>query len=299
MLRQLRVIACMSLCAACAAPPVVTSTMEVRGAQLPYTIEGQGPTIVLVHGALSDLRTWEPHRQALAQRGYRVVSYTQRYFGSEPWQSTWPPFGIDALTADLAAFVGALRVGPVHLVSWSFGGQAVLQLALNNPELVKSAFVFEPAHATWVTDPNDLKSLGEDVVKYIGPVVQALKAGDSQLAAERLVDGVADRTGYFAAMPSQARRLIRDNARTMPLMFLDYNKHVPAIGCQDLKRIKSPIAFARGESTRAVFRIIADSAARCAPASIHVVVAGQGHMWPAEDSSGFASRVSAFLDGVR
>jgi alpha-beta hydrolase superfamily lysophospholipase len=79
------IAACMVLLTACQTPPPGSSAvkyLDVNGAKLPFVEQGSGPTVVLVHGAVSDYRTWDRHRQALAEQGYRVVSYAQRYFGT-------------------------------------------------------------------------------------------------------------------------------------------------------------------------------------------------------------------------
>ncbi len=39
-----------------------TSEMSVGDATLAYVSEGEGVPVVFVHGAISDLRAWEPYR---------------------------------------------------------------------------------------------------------------------------------------------------------------------------------------------------------------------------------------------
>ena len=62
----------------------LTKVIGVDGVRLTYVEQGSGEPIVLVHGAFSDLRVWEPIREEVAKR-YRFIAYTQRYFGTEPW----------------------------------------------------------------------------------------------------------------------------------------------------------------------------------------------------------------------
>lgn len=74
--------------------------------------------MVFVHGAISDYRTWNRQRAALAAKRYRAVSCTQRWFGTEPWGTDGPGPGWIATHADdLAAFIRALDAGPVYLVA--------------------------------------------------------------------------------------------------------------------------------------------------------------------------------------
>ena len=82
-------LAALSACAGLEKPAVQPLYADVNGARLAYVEEGSGAPVVLVHGSLSDLRTWDRTRALLAEH-YRVIAYTQRYFGTEPWGSEWP-----------------------------------------------------------------------------------------------------------------------------------------------------------------------------------------------------------------
>ena len=129
--------ACVMSCAGCQTPHTDESTpvvrhMEVNGMSLPYVEPGRGALLVLVHGAASDLRTWERQRAALAAH-YRTIAFTQRYYGAAPWPADWPQYRIGTHVDDLAAFIRRLGAGPAHLVAWSSGSHIVLNVALRNP----------------------------------------------------------------------------------------------------------------------------------------------------------------------
>ena len=271
--------------------PSAVKYMPANGARLPYVEQGQGTPVVFVHGAVSDHRTWERQREAVSTR-YRAISYTQRYFGTEPWDKAGPKFGVQTHADDLAAFIRGLNAGPVHLVAWSYGGHIVLSVALKNPELVKSAFVFEPDVPSYVTDPAQLKALGDDAGAMFGPVAQAAQSGDNAAAVRRLIDGVGEREGYFAAQPAAVQAIQLDSAGTMPLIMAD---QAPPISCAQMGQIKPPVAIVRGELVRPFFKEIADAAARCIPAGRHIVAPKAKHMWPGEDPQGFSQTLMAFL----
>lgn len=287
--------ACFAALTACqtapSGPPTV-KYMPVNGARLPYVEQGKGVPVVFVHGGASDYRTWDRQRELLSS-SYRATSYTLRYFGTEPWSQDWPKFSVQLHADDLVAFIRGLGAGPVHLVAWSYGGHIALNVALKNPELVKSAFVFEPIVPSYVTDPAELKALGDDAAVMFPPIVQAVQAGDNAEATRRLIDAVGERKGYFDASPPALRTVMLDSARTLPLLI--GSPPPPAISCGQLAQIVAPVLIVRGELVRPVHRVVADGAGRCLPPGRLLVIPKTKHMWPSEDPEGFSQTLMTFL----
>jgi pimeloyl-ACP methyl ester carboxylesterase len=277
----------------CAGLPNSVRHADVNGARLAYVEQGDGPTVVLVHGSVADHRTWDRHRATLA-RHYRVVAYSQRYFGTEPWRPGWPKIGVPVQSDDLAAFSRSLGAGPVHLVGWSSGGVVALNVGLQHPELVKSAFVYEPPLASVVTDEADRKTIADDRGAAFTPAVQALRAGDNVTALRLVLDAVDNRSGSLDGWPQAEQAVAIDNARTLPLEFFDSDP-APPIACAQLGQLKPVVAVARGELTRSSYRLMADAAARCIGGSRHVVVSNGRHLWPADEPQGFSEAVLRFL----
>jgi pimeloyl-ACP methyl ester carboxylesterase len=272
--------------------PPAAKTVSVRSVILPYVEQGQGATVVFVHGAISDHRIWEAQREPVAQR-YRFVALTQRYFGTTLWPDSGEKYSLATHADDLAAFIRDLNAGPVHVVGWSYGGTIQLVLAVQHPELVRSLFVFEGGMASFVTDPTDAKALTEDRKDMVTPAAAATKAGDTAGATRIFVDAVNAQPGNFDALPPAARSIIFDNARTLPLHLAA--PPPPQISCTQLGQIKAPVAIARGELTRPAFRILADTAARCIPGSRLLIIPKGRHSAPAEIPSAFNEALLSFL----
>ncbi len=269
--------------------------LDVNGFSMPYVEQGDGVPVLLVHGAVSDLRTWN-RQLAMLSAHYRTIAVTQRYYGTGQWNPDWPKYSIETHTNDLTQFIRTLEVGPVHLVAWSSGSHIALNVALRHPELVSSVFAYEPVVPSYVDNPADLKALDEDAKAMVGPVFPHLKQGEMKDAARLFVDGVAERQGYFDALPPASQDIVLANARALPLMFDGGEQDTP-IDCEQLAQVKPRTAIARGENVRPFFRIIADAASRCNPAAKRIVVTNAKHMWPAEDPAGFAATVHEFLGG--
>jgi pimeloyl-ACP methyl ester carboxylesterase len=129
---------------------------SVNGVTLTYLEQGEGAPVVFVHGTLSDSRAWEAQRDPVAQH-FRCIVLTQRYYGLGPWPDKGEKFSRPTHIDDLGAFIRGLKLGPVHLVGWSYGGSIALTLAVQQPELVKSLFVYEHSLVTIVTSLRPLR----------------------------------------------------------------------------------------------------------------------------------------------
>jgi len=116
--------------------------LEREGVALNVTVEGQGTPVVLLHGHALDLRVWDEVVPPLVEAGYRAIRYDQRGHG----RSSSPPSGYrwGDHAADLAEVINRLDVAPSHVVGLSKGGGIALELALRNPDLVRSLALVAP-----------------------------------------------------------------------------------------------------------------------------------------------------------
>lgn len=252
-----------------------TATVEVNGVNLPYVDEGEGKPVLFVPAAIVDHRVWEPYREAIA-REHRFISYTKRYFGTEPWPDDGERFSSETHAADLAAFIEALEVGPVYLVTWSYSGQIVPLMALEHPELVRGMVHYEPHVPSLVAElPEARQAAIEEEGKKYGPAMEALEADDDVEATKLFIEAVFQRpSGGFEQEPEYMRTIWLDNARTVPLWVA---MTPPAISCEDLATIEQPTLILKGEHADIFFESVADTMAECQPQAEVQVIPGVNH----------------------
>jgi pimeloyl-ACP methyl ester carboxylesterase len=272
----------------------LTKEIAVNGVRLSYVDEGSGEPIVLVHGAFSDLRVWEPIREEVAKR-YRFIAYTQRYFGTDPWPDDGKNFSIETHADDLAKFITSLNAGPVHLVTRSLGGGVAMTAALKNPALVRTLTLHEPALLSVLpADSAEGKAAREDRSKFISAAIAANRAGDPVRTTRLFFEGVYQLgPGGFDRLPEATRTMLLDNARTAPLLFGAPSP--PPITCDALKTFTRPTLVTHGEKTHAYYKLINEGVSKCVPGVQQVVFPGLVHNAPSTDPAAFTAALFEFM----
>ncbi|HEX5224030.1 MAG TPA: alpha/beta hydrolase [Solirubrobacteraceae bacterium] len=107
----------------------------MAGAPLDVQVRGSGPRVVLVHGSVLGVRTWQ-HQDALAG-SYTLVLANRPGFGASP------PLARGDFEAEAPLFADLLDDG-AHLVGHSYGAVIALYAAAIAPDRVRSLTVSEP-----------------------------------------------------------------------------------------------------------------------------------------------------------
>jgi pimeloyl-ACP methyl ester carboxylesterase len=270
----------------------INKTMTVNGTTLSYIEQGQGTPVVFVHGAFSDLRVWEPQREAIA-RSYRFVAYTQRSFGTDPWPDSGPQYSQVIHAEDLAAFISQLNAGPVYVVGRSYGATIAMRVALQHPDLVRALLVQEPTIAISAITDTGTKEILKKERSGLAPARKAAKIGNASEATRLFADWTNDQPGGFDALPPETRAVHLDNARTVALHFAAPTP--PKISCSDLGQMKPPLAITTGELTRPFFRILAEAANHCVPGSQLIKIPGARHAATTQNPTAFNQALLTFL----
>jgi pimeloyl-ACP methyl ester carboxylesterase len=275
---------------AVAAPSVKKVT--ISGTELTYIEDGKGEPVVFVHGAVSDWRTWEGVRPFIAQK-YCFVSYSRRYHFPNVWTDDGQNYTMSQHVEDLAAFIGALNVGRVHLVGHSWGGIVAGIMALKYPELVQSLVLSEARLIAQVSPEGEeaTQAFGQDTAKSKA----AALSGDYNQAVVLLVDAVSGASGAWNSFPPDAQQSFLDNARAVAAMHKAPATRLPS--CAELGKFNIPVMVLGSEKSRANYRFANERLLQCLPKGTEqAVIPGAGHLWPPVNPKGGAEAIIRFIE---
>jgi pimeloyl-ACP methyl ester carboxylesterase len=123
---------------------VSRGTIRAAGLDVAYDRAGEGPPLVLVHGAAGDAREWRPQIADLAD-DFTVIAWDEPGAGRS--SDVPADFGLAGYATALAALLETLDA-PAHVCGVSWGGTVALELYRRRPELV-TTLVLADTYAGW------------------------------------------------------------------------------------------------------------------------------------------------------
>jgi 3-oxoadipate enol-lactonase len=107
---------------------------------------GDGPPLVLLHGLSATRRNVVQGSRALANRGYRLISYDARGHGESNPAPSSADYEYRDLVSDLEAVLDHFELDRVPLLGSSMGAATAMAFALEHPERVAALVQITPAY---------------------------------------------------------------------------------------------------------------------------------------------------------
>lgn len=247
---------------------------------LHHLVGGSGPTVVLLHAGVADLRMWD-HQAADLAADHRVVRCDLRGFGQSPLRAD------DSYSdaEDVLTLLDELGVGEFALVGASHGGGIALQVASAAPERVTRLVLL--AAASGVAEKTD--------------AIRAVWAEEERLVTTGDVDGATDlmvRTWLGPDADDWARELVRDMQRRAYDVQLAAGDDVDDRELDvDLTRLTMPTTVVFGGHDVDWFADIARQLARQLPDARLVELPWAGHLPSLERPAETSALVRDAVDG--
>jgi pimeloyl-ACP methyl ester carboxylesterase len=260
--------------------------VDIGGLPVAYREAGDGPPVVLLHGAWSDGREWRLQLEGLADE-FRLIAWDAPGCGA----SGDPPadFTLDDYADTAAALVAALGLEPAHVVGLSFGGGLAIALAARHPTAVQS-LVLASAYAGWKGSlPAD------EVAARVARVVEEADEPPEEWAASYL-------PGFFAGPvdPVLVDEVLAIMCDSRPA---GIKAMVRAFGDADLRdalpRLTVPTLLLYGDQDTRAPLSVARALHDAIPDAELRVLPGVGHVSSVEAPDRFNDEVRCFLRSVR
>ena len=252
---------------------------------------------MFVHGAVGDYRAWGIFEASISRK-YRFISYSQRLYGSQVWPDDPAKVGTEQYADDLIRFIEALNLGPVHLVTWSFGGKVGSLMAADRSDLLKSAIHFEPVNRELGTEP-EIIAARKEFARGFSPAIKAIKKSDTLGAAKRFIEAVfGQEVGAFEFENIGFQRMVLQNAQHFGQQFLSPKSPLstPMLTCDYLNRTRTPTLIIYGEKTNEFFRLLFEKTLKCIPNSQRAIMPGVTHAGPMRTPDVFLRLVEQWVD---
>lgn len=269
-------------------PSLLVNNTEIHFAQAGVG----GRPLLMVHGTLGDQRSFAAQMAPLAAAGFQVMALSMRHCWPGNWPAEGGDFRIDTHVADVAAFIGALRQGPVALLGHSRGGHIAVRVAERHPALLRALILAEPG--------------GELDESLGGKPGAAGQASAFTIAADRIAAGdeegglkvVAEHTGGSGAWerrPEDRKVISRANARTMLGQWSEQRR---PFSRATVATIRTPTLFLYGADTRANFVTNVEALSGAITGSKVAAIRNATHGLSYENPVDFNAAVVGFLQAL-
>lgn len=255
--------------------------LERDGERLYYEVNGEGPPLVLCHGAGGNHAVWYQQVAHFALTR-QVVTWDHRGFGRS--SDTDARGGPEVAVEDLRALLAHLELGAVDLVGQSMGGWTSLGFTLEEPARVRRLVL---ADTLGGISTSALRALLARVLQSagVGP-----PPSDELGRHPALDDGFADldpeRAHLYQMLGSFGEP---DLGRILPLLMNSRR------GREELASLSIPVLFVVGETDRLFPPKVVRKAAAILGDSRVVEIPGCGHSPYFEDPAAWNEAVGSFL----
>jgi pimeloyl-ACP methyl ester carboxylesterase len=246
-----------------------------------FSVSGEGPPLLLIHGADADHRMFDPLVERLANQ-FTCVAYDQRDSG-HTWQESSSNYTTDDLSDDAAAVIRGAGFASAHVFGTSFGGQIAQNLAARHPDLVNKLVLGN----TWRSGLR-LVDINPQVAQTLDLLRVDRSANAAALAAffhpaEYLVANQAVVEDF-----ARPKRDAKQQARRQVLM-----SHVVGV---DLAHIVAPTLAIASEFDRLVPASVTLELVQSIRDCKGAVLRGAGHVPCVHQPDALANLIRAFLD---
>lgn len=224
---------------------------------------GDGPPVILLHGALGSGDDWSNQVPSLIEAGFRVILIDNRGRGRS--SAGGLPLSYELMAQEVVAVMDELGIESAAIAGWSDGAIIALVIALNAPDRIDSVFAYAGnmdlggVNASWTQTSALDHSFKNAMADY-----------------QRLSE-----------TPDEAEEML---GRMNALMTSQ-----PNYSADEIAQIFRPAAIVHGEFDEFIRLEHAEYLAATIPDAMLIVLAGVSHFAPWQDPQAFNNALLEFL----
>lgn len=264
-------------------------TIEVNGYEMAYQETGSGIPLVLIHGSLTDYRTWKNQIPDFSKE-YRTIAVGLRHHYPEKWDGVGDDFSVAQHASDVGTLIKKLNLGKVHLLGHSRGGPIALTVASQNPEVIRTVILEDGNIDSIMPETPEKKKRMAEWMMRADNTRATLLAGNPEKAAQEWMDSY-NRPGTWEKFPPVVKQIIIDNIWSGTDRGERGN-----ISCADIKKFTFPILLLTGEQSPGIYREIITVIRQCKPDIPEQTIVPKGtHSMHVSNTPFFNAAVLEFL----
>ena len=278
-----------ALCAGASLAQARGGVVHLADGDIPYEIQGRGPTLVLIHGYTQNMGIWDEQMPAFTPK-FRVIRYDVRGFGRSTGHVDQT-----AQASDLAALLDSLRVPSATILGLSMGSQIALNFAVNYPQRVRALVLYgAPPTMDFPIPPSP-----EMAASFQRWPEIAKKHGVDSLGKELFASELSwmppNRPDIKPKLEKAwAGYTARDLIDPKPL-----SNRVPLTRLSQINDVRVPVLVIHGDHEVPWFRQFDDTLMARLPNAKRVVIANGGHGAHFAQPDAFNRAVLQFLETLR
>ncbi len=266
--------------------------VEINGVNIHYRDAGEGPVIVLVHGIMSSLHTWDGWARQL-EKSYRVISLDVPGYGLTGAPENIDEFDEDYLISSFSKFIDHLRLERFDLAGNSLGGYISARYASDNPYKVKRLILLDPVaypqEVPWIfnvaTAPG-VKTMGQMAQP---PLLVTMNVKETYGDPSRITESNMNRYVHMSQRPGAKAAYIK----TMQMLKDRSANEAP----MPFHRITAPTLLMWGGKDKWVPPRLSERWQQDIPNAIVKIYPSAGHMPMEEIPEATVKDAEAFLNG--
>ena len=250
-----------------------------------YTIEGDGPWVVMSHSLACAISMWDEQAEALKRR-YKVLRFDTRGHGAS--DAPGGAYTQKMLADDLHGLLTTLRIDSPHFVGLSMGGMIGMTYALEHPGAFKSLVLCDTSSRI----PPEAQPVWNERIKTA-----------TEQGMEPLVESTLKRwfTEPFLARRSKVVERVADLIRHTPSQGYSGCCHaISKLNVTDrLGEITCPVQIIVGEKDVGTPVAMSQTIHQAISGSELVIVPDASHLSNLEQPGAFNAALLGFLDRVK